>query len=260
MVIAAARTRRAQHQASWRRHPRWCHIRGRPAPAAVAVPTKPGRCHRPAGPRRGLASTTPLTAESSGRLGRPVASIAQPPERQPISGSQRVADLAGRLVVRPLRLPGQQRHAHDLQAAHGRPARTARRRDVRRARGAAASARAARRRRPVRRPGPAPRPGCRSRAAPSWSSAAPAPRPRPGTPPPRPRRPRAGTGSAIRQRLAWSRSAKPPPGETTTSTTSSPSGIASSSRACTAAGSTTSAIASSRYSASLAAPVGDAPA
>ena len=67
-------------------------------------------------------------------------------------------------------------------------------------------------------------------------------------------------GTSRRQRLATSRSARLPPGDSTTSTMSRPSGSASASEAWIVAGSTTSARASSRYSASLADPVGAAPA
>ena len=65
---------------------------------------------------------------------------------------------------------------------------------------------------------------------------------------------------SIRQRLSVSRSASDPPGDSATCTTSSPSGSASLRDACTAVGSSRSASPISRYSASLAEPVGAAPA
>ena len=100
--------RRAASSLQWRRHPRG--VTPSPAdPAAVACPSS-GRCHRPAGPRRGLASTG-LAAENvvGSTCGRPVASIAQPPPWQLISRPQRVADLAGRPRRGPLGQPGEQR-------------------------------------------------------------------------------------------------------------------------------------------------------
>ena len=121
-------------------------------------------------------------------------SIAQPPPRQATSRTQRVAELSGGGVERALREPGQQRYADHLEAGHrGQPAQhvvgTDRRFEV-----SQHQVQLAALRRPETPSGRAPPPGCRSRAAPSWSSAAPAPRRRPGRsrPPPPPRRPAPG--------------------------------------------------------------------
>ena len=76
-----------------------------------------------------------------------------------------------------------------------------------------------------------------------------------------PRRPRRAGATTSTQPVAGLRAGRPGsrPGDSTTSTTSRPSGSASSSAACTPAGSTTSASPISRYSASLAEPVGRRP-
>ncbi len=68
---------RAQHQAFMATTPSWCHTEsGRSLPRSPAPNS--GRCHRPAGPRRGLASTS-LASENvvGSTCGRPLASIAQ---------------------------------------------------------------------------------------------------------------------------------------------------------------------------------------